>query len=176
MKGTVLWQLIYSVFVHSSNSSTSLQIFLVLALTLCLMDKWVVRMLRKSKGFFSLFFLCYWRVDMRWDHPNIIYRNSLASSLTAWWALMLWEEKRKRLSNRSVSQQWLRPYQTVLMIRAAVIRSDPMVPWYTNPPPWHIFRFPCRSFFHFTTQSWCFSSAVMSPVFLLIHFFNLYTE
>lgn len=51
-------------------------------------------------------------------------------------------------SNQSIfSTDWLKPYQKVCIIMAAVIRSDSVVPWYTNPAPWQIFRFPWVAFF-----------------------------
>lgn len=64
------------------------------------------------------------------------------------------------------------------MITAAVLKSDPVVPWYTNPAPWHIFRFPCgalstspRTADAFPLQEWW-----ISHVFLLIHLSSVTTE
>lgn len=71
----------------------------------------------------------------------------VAEKCTCTWMHFCLSQKSEHIflscTTKHISADWLRPYQTVCMIiMAAVIRSDPVVPWYTNPAPRHILRFP----------------------------------
>lgn len=73
---------------------------------------------------------------------------------------------------------WLRSYQRACVISAAVIRSDPVIPWYTNPVPWHIFRFPwgALSTSPRTADIFPLQESDICHVFSLVRLSNLYTE
>lgn len=72
----------------------------------------------------------------------------------------------------------LRPHKRVCVIIAAVIRSDPVIPWYTNPAPWHIFRFPWGALSTSPRAADIFplQESGICHVFLLIQLSNLHAE
>lgn len=83
-------------------------------------------------------------------------------------------------NNRSILKQTdrLRSHQTVCIIMAAVIRSDSVVPCYTNPAPWQIFRFPGGVFSTSGRSDGVFilQESDICHVFLHLDQLNLYTH